>query len=145
MMRRLTSSPKPSEPGLPAISLPCGKDRKGLPIGLQLIGDCFQEKKLIRAAYTYDGKAPGIPVQTGQVWVLGAAPNAVEQPQKILVFVGADIAVWNASAWREKRKAGKRTEYRGNRQNRRDSITSYFANASSNAFLIRAFTRSAFR
>lgn len=40
--------------GLPAISLPCGKDRKGLPIGLQLIGDCFQEKKLIRAAYTYE-------------------------------------------------------------------------------------------
>ena len=40
--------------GLPAISLPCGKDRKGLPIGLQLIGDCFQEKKLIRVAYTYE-------------------------------------------------------------------------------------------
>ena len=40
--------------GLPGISLPCGKDRKGLPIGLQLIGDCFQEKKLIRAAYTYE-------------------------------------------------------------------------------------------
>ncbi len=40
--------------GLPGISLPCGKDRKGLPIGLQLIGDCFQEKKLIRVAYTYE-------------------------------------------------------------------------------------------
>ena len=40
--------------GLPGISLPCGQDRKGLPIGLQLIGDCFQEKKLIRAAYTYE-------------------------------------------------------------------------------------------
>ena len=43
--------------GLPAISLPCGKDRKGLPIGLQLIGDCFQEKKLLRAAYTYEQHA----------------------------------------------------------------------------------------
>lgn len=40
--------------GLPGISLPCGKDRQGLPIGLQLIGDCFQEKKLIRTAYTYE-------------------------------------------------------------------------------------------
>lgn len=40
--------------GLPGISLPCGKDSKGLPIGLQLIGDCFQEKKLIRTAYTYE-------------------------------------------------------------------------------------------
>lgn len=40
--------------GLPGISVPCGEDSGGLPIGLQLIGDCFQEKKLIRAAYTYE-------------------------------------------------------------------------------------------
>lgn len=40
--------------GLPGISIPCGQDGKGLPIGLQMIGDCFQEKKLIRAAYTYE-------------------------------------------------------------------------------------------
>lgn len=40
--------------GLPGISVPCGKDKSGLPIGLQLIGDCFAEKKLIRAAYTYE-------------------------------------------------------------------------------------------
>ncbi|MCI8527981.1 MAG: Asp-tRNA(Asn)/Glu-tRNA(Gln) amidotransferase subunit GatA [Lachnospiraceae bacterium] len=40
--------------GLPGISIPCGMDGKGLPIGLQLIGDCFQEKKLLRAAYTYE-------------------------------------------------------------------------------------------
>lgn len=40
--------------GLPAISVPCGTDSKGLPIGLQLIGDCFGEKKLIQAAYTYE-------------------------------------------------------------------------------------------
>ena len=31
----------------------------------------------------------GIPVQTGQVWVLGAPPKAVEQPQKILVRVAS--------------------------------------------------------
>ena len=40
--------------GLPGISVPCGRDGKGLPIGLQLMGDCFQEKKLIRAAYTFE-------------------------------------------------------------------------------------------
>jgi len=40
--------------GLPGICVPCGKDAAGLPIGLQLIGDCFQEKKLLRAAYTYE-------------------------------------------------------------------------------------------
>ena len=45
--------------GLPAISLPCGTDEKGLPIGLQLIGDCFSEKKLIQAAYTYEQTAKG--------------------------------------------------------------------------------------
>ena len=44
--------------GLPGISLPCGKDKNGLPIGLQMIGDCFQEKKLLQAAYTYE-KARG--------------------------------------------------------------------------------------
>ena len=31
--------------GLPGISVPCGVDSKGLPIGMQLIGDCFKEKK----------------------------------------------------------------------------------------------------
>jgi aspartyl-tRNA(Asn)/glutamyl-tRNA(Gln) amidotransferase subunit A len=40
--------------GLPGISLPCGKDSKGLPIGLQLIGDCFKEKNIIRAAYAFE-------------------------------------------------------------------------------------------
>ncbi len=40
--------------GLPGVSLPCGLDQKGLPIGLQMIGDCFQEKKIIRAAYAYE-------------------------------------------------------------------------------------------
>lgn len=40
--------------GLPGMSIPCGKDDKGLPIGMQLIGDCFKEKNLIRAAYAYE-------------------------------------------------------------------------------------------
>lgn len=40
--------------GLPGISLPCGIDSKGLPIGLQLIGDCFCESKLLKTAYAYE-------------------------------------------------------------------------------------------
>lgn len=40
--------------GLPGITVPCGRDSKGLPIGVQLIGDCYKEKNLIRAAYTYE-------------------------------------------------------------------------------------------
>ena len=45
--------------GLPGISVPCGVDSNGLPVGLQLIGDCFNEKKLIQAAYSYE-KARGV-------------------------------------------------------------------------------------
>ena len=37
--------------GLPGISVPVGLDAKGLPIGFQLVGDCFSEKKLLDAAY----------------------------------------------------------------------------------------------
>ncbi|WP_343246785.1 Asp-tRNA(Asn)/Glu-tRNA(Gln) amidotransferase subunit GatA [Diplocloster hominis] len=40
--------------GLPGISVPCGMDSKGLPIGFQLIGNLFREKDLIRAAYTWE-------------------------------------------------------------------------------------------
>lgn len=40
--------------GLPGITLPCGKDKAGLPIGLQLIGDCFKENNIIRAAYAFE-------------------------------------------------------------------------------------------
>lgn len=45
--------------GLPGISVPCGTDSGGLPIGLQLIADSFQEKKLIQAAYTYEQNRGG--------------------------------------------------------------------------------------
>ncbi|MCS6285421.1 MAG: Asp-tRNA(Asn)/Glu-tRNA(Gln) amidotransferase subunit GatA [Nitrospira sp.] len=40
--------------GLPAIALPCGFSRAGLPIGMQLIGRAFQEDTLLRAAYAYE-------------------------------------------------------------------------------------------
>ncbi|WP_124099090.1 Asp-tRNA(Asn)/Glu-tRNA(Gln) amidotransferase subunit GatA [Ruminococcus sp. Marseille-P6503] len=40
--------------GLPAISVPCGKDSRKLPIGLQLIGGKFTEQRLLNTAYTYE-------------------------------------------------------------------------------------------
>ncbi len=40
--------------GLPAVSLPCGRDSKGLPIGMQLIGKHFGERDIIRAAYSFE-------------------------------------------------------------------------------------------
>ena len=40
--------------GVPAMSIPCWVDSKGMPIGCQLIGNHFAEDTLIRAAYTYE-------------------------------------------------------------------------------------------
>lgn len=40
--------------GLPGISLPCGYDKAGMPIGLQLLGQTFDEKSIIRAAYAFE-------------------------------------------------------------------------------------------
>ena len=40
--------------GLPGMTVPCGMDSKGLPIGLQLIGDCFKEKNIIRAGFAFE-------------------------------------------------------------------------------------------
>lgn len=40
--------------GLPGMTVPCGMDSKGLPVGLQLISDCFMEKKMIQAAFAFE-------------------------------------------------------------------------------------------
>lgn len=40
--------------GIPAISIPCGTDKKGLPIGLQLQANRLEEKKLLQVAYSYE-------------------------------------------------------------------------------------------
>jgi aspartyl-tRNA(Asn)/glutamyl-tRNA(Gln) amidotransferase subunit A len=40
--------------GVPAISLPCGFSKNGLPIGLQIIGKHCDEERIIRAAYTFE-------------------------------------------------------------------------------------------
>lgn len=44
--------------GVPAISLPCGKDSSGMPIGLQIIGPHFGEEKILRAAYAFEETKP---------------------------------------------------------------------------------------
>ncbi|QPD03578.1 MAG: Glutamyl-tRNA(Gln) amidotransferase subunit A [Candidatus Nitrospira kreftii] len=43
--------------GLPAISLPCGFSKAGMPIGLQLIGRAFEEETMLRAAHAYEQSA----------------------------------------------------------------------------------------
>lgn len=40
--------------GVPAISIPCGKDKENMPIGMQLIVKHFNEEKIIQAAYTFE-------------------------------------------------------------------------------------------
>jgi len=40
--------------GNPAISVPCGFSEKGLPIGLQIIGDHFDEGTLFKVAYNFE-------------------------------------------------------------------------------------------
>lgn len=44
--------------GLPGICIPCGLDKKGLPVGLQMIGNCFEEHKILQAAYAYEQSRP---------------------------------------------------------------------------------------
>jgi len=45
--------------GVPALTLPCGEDRQGLPIGMQLIGRAFCEALLYRSAYAYEQHMKG--------------------------------------------------------------------------------------
>jgi len=44
--------------GLPAISIPCGFNMKGLPIGLQIIGKPFDEAGILQLAYAYEQSTP---------------------------------------------------------------------------------------
>jgi aspartyl-tRNA(Asn)/glutamyl-tRNA(Gln) amidotransferase subunit A len=44
--------------GLPAITVPCGFTRAGLPIGVQFIGRPFDEARLLRVAHAYEGVSP---------------------------------------------------------------------------------------
>ncbi|WP_333645840.1 Asp-tRNA(Asn)/Glu-tRNA(Gln) amidotransferase subunit GatA [Lacrimispora sp.] len=40
--------------GLPGLTVPGGKDKNGLPIGIQFIGDCFKEKNILQAGYAFE-------------------------------------------------------------------------------------------
>lgn len=40
--------------GIPAMSIPCGFNSEGMPIGMQLMGKAFEESKLFRAGYTFE-------------------------------------------------------------------------------------------
>ena len=40
--------------GLPGISIPCGVNKEGMPIGMQLIGPRFGEETILQAAYTFE-------------------------------------------------------------------------------------------
>ncbi|NCC69584.1 MAG: Asp-tRNA(Asn)/Glu-tRNA(Gln) amidotransferase subunit GatA, partial [Clostridia bacterium] len=53
--------------GLPALSLPCGKDEKGLPIGMQLIGKQFAEETILNLAANFErsGLAGVVPLSKG--------------------------------------------------------------------------------
>ncbi len=53
--------------GLPAVSVPCGLDSKGLPIGMQVIGNRFQEKKILQAAAAYEALRGGF-TRAGLEW-----------------------------------------------------------------------------
>ena len=46
--------------GLPGMSLPYGTDEKQLPIGIQIFADCFQEQKILRAAYVLEQAKKGV-------------------------------------------------------------------------------------
>ena len=40
--------------GLPAMSIPCGVDSEGMPVGMQLIGNKFDEETILKTAYAYE-------------------------------------------------------------------------------------------
>ena len=43
--------------GLPGISIPCGVNSEGMPIGMQIIGNKFEEEKILKVAYAYENEA----------------------------------------------------------------------------------------
>jgi len=45
--------------GLPAVSVPCGFDKNKLPVGMQLIGNNFEDYKVLNAAYQFEKLTKG--------------------------------------------------------------------------------------
>lgn len=59
--------------GLPAISVPCGFDKNNMPIGMQIIGNSFEDYKVLNAAYQYEkqtrsGMRPMLPLPDSRRW-----------------------------------------------------------------------------
>lgn len=54
--------------GVPSVSIPCGTDKAGLPVGMQFIGKKFDEATILNAAYYYEQNADsGVPEYEGGV------------------------------------------------------------------------------
>jgi aspartyl-tRNA(Asn)/glutamyl-tRNA(Gln) amidotransferase subunit A len=54
--------------GVPSVSIPCGTDKNGLPVGMQFIGKKFDEFTILNAAYDYaNNGGKGVPDQQGGV------------------------------------------------------------------------------
>jgi aspartyl-tRNA(Asn)/glutamyl-tRNA(Gln) amidotransferase subunit A len=56
--------------GLPAVSVPCGFDGKGLPVGLQLIGEKFGEARILNAALAFERETAGAFLKTADMGVV---------------------------------------------------------------------------
>jgi aspartyl-tRNA(Asn)/glutamyl-tRNA(Gln) amidotransferase subunit A len=54
--------------GIPAISVPVGQSKNGLPIGLQLQGRAFEENTLLRAAHQFQNVTPWHDTSPSQPW-----------------------------------------------------------------------------
>ncbi len=52
-----TSAPSPNVVGVPSLSVPCGFDSDGMPLGLMLTGRPFDEGTLMRVAHVYQQSA----------------------------------------------------------------------------------------
>lgn len=55
--------------GLPAVSIPCGHDAKGLPVGMQLIGDKFREADILNAALAFEKETERVYLKTAHMGV----------------------------------------------------------------------------
>ncbi|CAM9504164.1 unnamed protein product [Pylaiella littoralis] len=66
--------------GLPALSVPCGQDETGLPIGLQLIGKSLSENLLLRVGQAYE---------SATTWHRQFAPGVCASPPAVAVAAGA--------------------------------------------------------
>ena len=60
--------------GLPALSVPCGLTKEGLPIGLQLVARPWAEARLLRAGWAFENYQDG-------TWNCNPLPHSIYQPQ----------------------------------------------------------------